>query len=497
MRTFKSIVCVLVIGAAAFGAEAEYAWRDSEKYRAPDFEGNFPEDLEWGKKLEAALSGLEQRRGSLEDPFDLLRRGLRTLRVDRQMPALRWFGNTYVWGKNPQDPQAVELMYHAAGSTNSAIRYSAIYFGISTVRPMTEPILRTLVDIGMKSNDPNTLSRIAWGGAGNKDELVKFLQPYLESTDPKQKAHAEDLKKIFLGELKAFAWSAEKATAAASEKYSGKLEEIRASLVNGDSAKRKETMDLLQRESIALIMDESFIFAFAKAAEDREEKVRNAIVTTVGSQWVWGKSTQPKEAIDLMLRLSKDESRQVRYNANYYGLSTIQDRSEEVVNRMIEMLMEDGLDNRDFRGRVTWGLREEKAKVRRVLEKWMSEDAVKALFAYGFYLDFMGETPQEVPELVKTPEKVVATIVGIGATEGWRPDGPVDHLAMLRGELPGRHVLWTHDKGPPYVMAREGEVAGIRSELLNSPRFKIVAERPLTAQQIIRMGKEGTLRNLD
>ena len=497
MKSFSVFVLGLIVCVSAFGAEAEYAWRDSSKYRASDFERNFPVDAEWGKKLEAALPGLEQRRGSLEDPFELLRRGIRTLRGEKQMSAMRWFGNAYVWGHSPPDPKAVELMYHAAGSTNSQISYNAIYFGISTVRPMTESILHALADIGMKSDDPNVLSRIAWGGAGDKEKLVGYLKPYLESSDAKERAHAEDLKKIFSGEVKAFAWAAEKAKAKATEKYSGRLEEIREALVSGDSKKRKETMDLIERESIALIMDESFIGTFAKAAEDADEKVRNAITITVGSQWVWGK-TQPKEAIDLMLKLSRDVSGKVRYNANYYGLSTIRNRSDEVVSRMVELLMLDGIDNRDFRGRVTWGLKEEKETVRRVLKNWMEDnDSMKALFAYGFYLDVFGEKPERVPEVVQTPEKEIARMVGIGPTDGFRARGTDDFFAMLRTELPGREVLWINDQAPPFVMAREGEIEGIRSALLNSPRFKIVGERALKAEQIIRMGKEGSMKFLD
>jgi hypothetical protein len=190
--------------------------------------------------------------------------------------------------------------------------------------------------------------------------------------------------------------------------------------------------------------------------------------------------------------------RKVRYNANYYGLSTIRDRSDEVVSRMIELLMLDGIDNRDLRGRVMWGLKEENEKVRRVLKEWMDDrDAMKALFAYGFYLDFCGEKPEPVPEVVQTPEKEIVRMVGIGPTDGFRGRGADEFFSMVRSELPGREVLWINDQAPPFVIAREGEIERIRSALLNSPRFKIVGERALTAEHIIRMGKEGSLKFLD
>jgi hypothetical protein len=488
----------------AGGQEADFAWRDEAIYRPPDFEGAFPDDPEAGSRLYQALGSLEQGRYADGNPVELFRRGLRRLPVDRQMPALRWFGNAYVWNKSPQDPRAIDLMYHAAGSTNPIIRANAIYFGLSVVRPLTQPILRTLVAIAMNSEDPNVLSRIAWGASAQKEDLLKHLRLHLDSDDPARRGHAEVLRRIFSGELKAFEWAAQKARDAARQKYSDRLEEFRESLTDGDSPARKTTLALIQRERIELIMDETFIDAFRAASGDPDPGVRNAIAVIAGGRWIWGNTNQPSEAINLMMRLARDPDRGVRYNAMYYGLSTLRDRNDDVVERMLEMTFQDGLDNMDFRGRITWGLRNDRETVRRVLNKWMEgNDAIKALLAFGFHLDFIGESPRTnsvLQALLKTPQTSVARLVAFSPTAGSKVQSMDELMRWLREELPASyadHVLWPNNQGPPFVIVENSAISPIEEALMTSSRLKIAGQRTLSVEAIIHIGKTGGLKTLD
>jgi hypothetical protein len=486
------------------GADSPFAWQDVKTYRPPNFDGTFPDDPEGSKRLAAALPSLERNGNADESAFELLRLGLRALSVDHQTMALRWIGNAFIWNQSPQNPQAIDLMYHAAGSANSVIRYNAVYFGLSVVRPMTASILRALAEIGMNSEDPNVLSRIAWGASAQKEELLRHLQPHIASDDPARRQHAEALRRIFSGELKAFAWAEAKARGAAQAKYSDQLEEIRQGLIEKDSTARRETIELIHRERIALIMDETFIGAFAAAAGDQDATVRKSVAVITGTRWIWNQPNQLAEAIELMLRLSRDPVREVRYDAMYYGLSTLRNRSDEAVERMIEMTMQDGMDNQDFRQRIIWGLREERTTARRVLEKWMSGiDAIRALFAYGFHLDFFAGQPEaasKVTELLKTPDKTIACLLAFGPTAGWKGESMDEFLNTLRQELPAPHarrVLWTNNQGPPFVMVEEPDVRLIKEALLTSPHFKIAAERPLSVRAMVHIGKEGGLKSFD
>jgi hypothetical protein len=485
----------------SIAAESAFAWQDTSVYCAPDFEANFQNDPEGAKRLNPLITGLERGEVGIEKACALLREGLRALPANRLMPALRGFGNSFIWNKSPQDARAVDLMYHAAGSTNSEISYSAVYFGLSTVRPLTDPILRTLVDLSMRSEDPNLLSRVAWGGSAQKPALLKHLQLYLESRDPKERKHAEELRRIFSGEIQAFAWAAENAKLKAEEKYGNQLEEIRSKLTNGDSKSRRDTLDLIQRDRISLIMDESFIPTFAAAGADADAKVRKQATSIAGSRWIWESRAQPGAAIDLMMRQSRDISRNVRYDAMYYGLSTIRNRSDEVVERMIEMVMLDGMDNNDFRQRILWGLRDEKPTLRRVLEKWIrGADSIRALFAYGLYLDTFAAQPdslESVTDLLQSPDKLVAHAIGFMPTAGWNPNGQEEFLSVLQEQLPAAcrdRILWPSESGPPFVWATEQEIAAIKAALIKSARVKVALERAFPVEAIVHIGKSGGLK---
>ena len=503
----KRLSLIFVVIFAAFHSliseAAEFAWQSTNTYRPPDFEVTFPIDAESGAHLDLLFKGQGPGDRAGENIFELFRRGLRTSTVYPQM-LFSWLGNTFIWNKSPQNPKAIELAYHAAGSTNQEISHTAIYFGLSTVRPMSEPILHALVDIGMRSEDPNVLSRIAWGGAAQRDRLLFYLKPYLESNDPKVREYAETVQRIFSGELEAFDWAAGQAKKKAEAKYANRLEEFRTALEKGDSAKRRETLDLVQRERIDLIMDESFLRAFGSAAEDPDSKVRNSVTTIAGQRWVWSSPTQSPEAIDLMTRLSRDADRDVRRGANYYGLSTIRNRTDAVVERMIEMAMHDGFHERNFRERITWGLNNDHDRVRSVLKKWMDDFKVsilKAGFAYGFYLDFFAQKPEvkaEFEQLIQENEKPVARVLAFAPTQGYKPKDMDEYFATLRQEVPAAYaspIRWISGE-MPILIVEEREVPAIEKAMATSPHFKKMIDRVLPLQQLIEWGKEGEFRDL-
>jgi hypothetical protein len=166
---------------------------------------------------------------------------------------------------------------------------------------------------------------------------------------------------------------------------------------------------------------------------------------------------------------------------------------------MIELALLDGIEDSDLRGRITWGLRDEKPALRRTLEKWIQgRDAVRALFAYGIYLDVFAAQPDalgSVTDLLQTPDKTVARIVGFMPTDGWKPGGADEFLGALREQLPAPHKgrIFTAS-GAPFVLAGENEIAAIKNAVIKSPLIKIAVERTLAVEAIIHLGKSGSLK---
>ncbi len=377
----------------AEAVEAPVTVTKGEEYSPPDFEGYFPDDPEGARKLDAmSETGIYESTLPDDELLEIVRRGFRRT---RQRWILRAFGNRYIWGKYPQNPKAIEIMYHA---TDGPDFYNAIYFGLSVVVDKSSSILRALVDICMRSEDPNVLHRVAWGTKSQTSEILTYLTPYLNAKDEATREKARIVEKILRGELKAFAWSAEKAKARAEAEFTDKLPEIKEKLLHGDSEARRGVLDLINRNAIALIMDDSFIEAWKACAEDPDWRIRNEVARTFGGHWIWSATGQKPEAIELMLQLSRDEVREVRYNSVYFGLSTVRDKSEEVVRRLLEIAMEDREGNMFHR--IQWGLSGSRSTAAKILEDYMDQKETNpklALAAFNIYQDIV-EKPPPHPE---------------------------------------------------------------------------------------------------
>ena len=149
-----------------------YAWSRTDRYIPPDFNGFFPDDPKGGHLLDELFPSLQD--SDLPDAklLQIVRNGLRRTSQDREL-ILRAIGNRYIWGKTPQNPMAIEIMYHAADPENVyGTRHYAIYFGLSVIQP-TKPanVLRTLALICMKVDDENDIGRVTWGCQNQLEEL--------------------------------------------------------------------------------------------------------------------------------------------------------------------------------------------------------------------------------------------------------------------------------------------------------------------------------------
>ncbi len=349
---------------------AAHAWQSTNPIVPPDFDAFFPDDPEGGRKLDALWKAEDKEARSDAEILETVRNGLRRT-TQHRTSILRWIGNRYIWNKSPQNADAIEIMYHAAECrTPNADRYGArhyaVYFGLSVVKQKTPAILKTLADIAMNVDDPNDLHRIAWGAASQREELLKYIEPYAAANDPAVREKAKIVTAIMRGELKAFAWAAEQARLRAQQNYAAELPRVKSILVDGPDSERMEVLRLIARERLPLIMDDSFVAAYAQCAESTNAAVRNEVARQVGENWVWSAKEQHPAAIELMLKLSADEHREVRNSAVYFGLSTVRNKSERVVRRLVEIGLAE--ENAYDRGRVIWGLKQDRDLATNVLK---------------------------------------------------------------------------------------------------------------------------------
>lgn len=334
----------------------------------------FSDDPEGGKKLDLLFRALDKESRSVDEIVDTVRGGLLTCQ-SHKMPVLRWIGNKYIWGKNPQDEKATELMVEASRLQDENIYHAAIYFGLSTVQKKTPEIFQAMIDVAMKTEDyRNTTWRIEWGCSAptEKAELLRLLEPHLQSDDEKVRTKAENVRD-FLNDPQAWlAVDLEKKRQKALEEYGPRFSELQKRLIEGDSKTRFEMFHEFYRNNVTLVLDDSFKEAFEACAKDTDMRVRRELARLVGGSMIWSAKKQSPMAVALLREMLRDSDRDVRYNAVYHGLSTVRNRSEEQVAELLELIRDDREPN--LFQRVIWGLQDDKEKVKTVLEQWKAKE---------------------------------------------------------------------------------------------------------------------------
>jgi len=171
------------------------------------FESYFPDNLQAGKQLNEYWENRKYSNISDAEFFELFRKGLRACTIQyRGNAPMQHIGGNYIWNKEPFDPRAVDIVYHASFSPE--FKYYAVYSGLSVANPKSEKVLKRLVDIAM---EPHQLGRIIWGVKQSKqeDEFIAFLEPYLQASDSEKRQHADVVAKAFRGEIDAGKWEKE------------------------------------------------------------------------------------------------------------------------------------------------------------------------------------------------------------------------------------------------------------------------------------------------
>ncbi|MEN6575120.1 MAG: M56 family metallopeptidase [Phycisphaerales bacterium] len=334
-------------------------WRRTDRYVAPDPNGFFPDDPEGGRRLDVLFQAADKDQRSDEEILAAVRQGLRT--AQHRQSILEWIGERYIWNRDPQHPQAIEIMYHAAPLEP----HWAVYAGLAVVRNKPANLLRTLADLCMQGED---VGRIIWGIGDQREQLLSYITAYLQDKDPAKQEVAAALLKHVKGELDFDDWLRGYRVRQGQIKYGRQLAQFKETLLTGGSEARYEILNTIGhgRKWIEILND-SFLPVLQTVGADPDHRVRTQVANVAGYRWIWSAKQQDPNAIELMLRLSSDTDRDVRHNAVYYGLSVVRDKGEPVVRRLVDLVLAD--QEQDFYGRVVWGLKNSVQRSRQLVER--------------------------------------------------------------------------------------------------------------------------------
>ncbi|HIJ67382.1 MAG TPA: hypothetical protein HPP87_03780 [Planctomycetes bacterium] len=393
------------------------------------FESYFPDSTFGGKILDSWYKADDKKSYSDEEIFTIIRNGFRRSgeggKRQNKENLIRWVAQHYIRGKEQKNRRALRLMYYASFDADVELVASVVYHGLSVAGDQQdEKVLKRLVDICM--SDIST-GRILWGTQGKHDKMLSYLNPYFVDSDREIQGRAAILEKVLKGETDYAEWQREQFKKERREQFGDRMGTIREVLLKGSGIQRREVFAQIKRYGLSVLFDKSFVEVLklclkdpdpvvkemaislggellckaglqnremmqlmSELSKDSDSKVRKQAAIFVGSCWICSAKQQEEQAIEIMLRLSKDNNLEVRNSAVYYGLSVAADKSDEVIKRLVDMIVE---PNQEDSGQIIRGLRTgaDKEKVRAHLQPFIGLRDLKGERARKAYFEIFKE----------------------------------------------------------------------------------------------------------
>lgn len=174
---------------------------------------------------------------------------------------------------------------------------------------------------------------------------------------------------------------------------------IQEMLVVGHSGLKLHSLAMITQGKAKNGVDESFLPGFKVCSDDPAIPVRSVAARLIGQHFVEGKETPNPEAVDLLVKLAKDESADVSYSAVYHGLTQIQGKSTEIV----ELLIDIASTNREqgLYERIIQSLEGNREQVIQILDKRLADGNDIAI--YEIYEDLAGTKPTGAEKYLDMP----------------------------------------------------------------------------------------------
>lgn len=170
-------------------------------------------------------------------------------------------------------------------------------------------------------------------------------------------------------------------------------------LVIGPSPLKLHALAMITQGKAPGGVDESFLPGFKVCSEDPATPVRSVAARLLGQHFVQGQENPNPEALELLVKLAKDESSDVSYSAVYYGLSQIQNKSDKNIEQLIDVIAVNRAQS--LYERIVQSLENNREQVARILDRKMATSDSVAL--YEIYEDLAGKKPAEVEKYLAMP----------------------------------------------------------------------------------------------
>ncbi len=375
------------------------AWQRVDRYDPPDFGRFFPRDRdrEGGRALDRFWGREDRDAVPAAEALPIVRSGLGTAGVEMK-EVLAWVGQRFVCNASPQDPDAIELLYHATDPT-AQIDFGdapSLSYGLIRVDPKPPAVLHAMVDWCMKVEVPADWARIGHSTAGQRDDLLAYLKPY-ETADAEATRDRAALVRLYLAESPEAdpefgRWKVRSVRAKGGHLLPGLL----GSLRDGDNTAKVWALRRIKADRLDLILDEPFLGPLAACAAIDNFSIKAELIDVLAGPGLLAIPGVGEEVVDLLIGLSRDANPQIAWQAASRGLIPIPAPGHDrAARRLVEVAIAGNpYDREDLERRIAEALEADRDLAAAVLDGAIrGPDPARAKGALAVYGAMTGRTP--------------------------------------------------------------------------------------------------------
>lgn len=186
------------------------------------------------------------------------------------------------------------------------------------------------------------------------------------------------------------------ATAPAAHPGSISVQEM---LVSGPTQLKLHSLAMITQGNIKGEVDASYLPGLKVCAEDPALPLRSVAAQILGQHFIQNTNTPNPEAVAILSRLAQDDSSYVRYNAVYHGLSQIKNKSDDIIELLIDVAANDR--EQGLYDRIADSLKADQDRVTAILDKKLQDGNNVAMFE--MYQDLTGKEPGQADKYLDMP----------------------------------------------------------------------------------------------
>ncbi len=261
---------------------------------------------------------------------------------------------------------------------------------------------------------------------------------------------------------------------------------VQEMLVSGPTQLKLHSLAMITQGNVKGEIDESYLPGLKVCSEDAALPLRSISAQILGRFYVQGQEAPNPEAVDLLIKLAKDESADVRFNAVYHGLSQIQNKSDTILNLLIDIASTHPAAS--LYDRIVESLQTDREKVRRILDRKLKDEDNVAI--YEIYEDLAGQKPANADKYLDMPSSRPHLFILKGTDTD--PEASKSKLEQALKEIgienPDVSISGTGDNHVLLIktyITKDG--IAVKNAIKESPVFKITQDLWLTPELEIQI----------